>query len=117
MKTWPDRLRGQQEAYKKLHLVFRLIIITLGFLVLLVGILMLVLPGPAFLFIPVGLAILSLEFLWAEKLLLTAIREGSEGKDWLVRRLRGKPWLIVAAVLFALGALLFLGFLLFLILR
>jgi uncharacterized protein (TIGR02611 family) len=33
--------------------------------VLVVGILMIVLPGPAFVVIPVGLGILSLEFAWA----------------------------------------------------
>ena len=34
---------------------------------------MLVLPGPAFVVIPVGLAILSLEFKWAERLLEKAL--------------------------------------------
>jgi tellurite resistance protein TerC len=33
--------------------------------VLVIGILMIVLPGPAFVVIPVGLGILSLEFAWA----------------------------------------------------
>jgi len=33
------------------------------------GIAMIVLPGPAFVFIPAGLAILATEFLWARKLL------------------------------------------------
>jgi uncharacterized protein (TIGR02611 family) len=36
-----------------------------GGVVLLVGIAMIVLPGPAFLMIPAGLAILGLEFAWA----------------------------------------------------
>jgi uncharacterized protein (TIGR02611 family) len=38
-----------------------------GGLVLLAGIAMLVLPGPAFLVIPAGLAILATEFAWAER--------------------------------------------------
>jgi tellurite resistance protein TerC len=33
------------------------------------GIAMIVLPGPAFVFIPAGLAMLATEFLWARKLL------------------------------------------------
>ena len=33
--------------------------------VLLIGIVMIVTPGPAFVFIPVGLAILGIEFAWA----------------------------------------------------
>ncbi len=40
-----------------------------GFTVLIAGLLMLVLPGPALIVIPIGLALLSLEFVWAEGLL------------------------------------------------
>ena len=40
----------------------------IGGLVLLAGIALLVLPGPAFLVIPAGLAILATEFAWAERL-------------------------------------------------
>ena len=39
----------------------------MGGSVLLVGIAMLILPGPAFLVIPAGLAILATEFVWAER--------------------------------------------------
>lgn len=43
--------------------------IVIGFTVLLIGIALIVLPGPAFLVIPAGLAILATEFVWARKLL------------------------------------------------
>jgi tellurite resistance protein TerC len=43
----------------------RIAIAVVGFTVLLLGIIMLVTPGPAFLMIPCGLAILGLEFAWA----------------------------------------------------
>lgn len=43
--------------------------IVIGFTILLIGIVMIVLPGPAILVIPVGLAILAGEFVWAKKLL------------------------------------------------
>jgi len=49
----------------------RLIIIVTGFTVLAVGVAMIVLPGPAVVVIPVGLVILSTEFIWAQKLLAT----------------------------------------------
>jgi len=49
----------------------RLIVIVIGFTVLAVGIAMIVLPGPAVVVIPIGLAILATEFLWARKLLVT----------------------------------------------
>ncbi len=38
-----------------------------GFTVLTVGVAMIVLPGPAFIVIPVGLGILGLEFAWARR--------------------------------------------------
>jgi tellurite resistance protein TerC len=47
----------------------RLVVIVIGFTVLLAGVAMIVLPGPAVVVIPVGLAILATEFLWARKLL------------------------------------------------
>lgn len=43
-----------------------------GFTILLVGLAMLVLPGPAFIVIPLGLAILATEFVWARALLKRA---------------------------------------------
>lgn len=47
----------------------RVVVIVTGFTILAAGIAMIVLPGPAFVVIPVGLAILATEFLWARKLL------------------------------------------------
>ena len=52
----------------------RVIVIVIGFTVLLVGVAMVVLPGPAVVVIPVGLAILATEFIWARKL-LDAVKE------------------------------------------
>jgi uncharacterized protein (TIGR02611 family) len=49
--------------------VKRLIVIVFGFTLLAAGVAMIFLPGPAFVFIPAGLAILATEFLWAKKLL------------------------------------------------
>lgn len=47
----------------------RLAVLVIGSTVLLVGVVLLVLPGPAFVVIPIGLAILSTEFVWAARLL------------------------------------------------
>ena len=47
----------------------RLIIILVGFTVLLMGIAMIVLPGPAVLVIPLGLGILASELVWARSIL------------------------------------------------
>lgn len=47
----------------------RVFVAVIGFTILLIGLAMTVLPGPAFIVIPVGLAILATEFFWAKKLL------------------------------------------------
>ena len=47
----------------------RIVILITGITVLLVGIVMIVLPGPAIVVIPIGLAILATEFVWAKRLL------------------------------------------------
>lgn len=51
--------------------VKRIIIGVAGFAVLTVGLAMIVLPGPAFIVIPVGLGILATEYVWARRLLKT----------------------------------------------
>ena len=50
--------------------VRRSIIFLVGGSVLVLGVVMLVTPGPAFVFIPLGLAILGTEFFWARHLLV-----------------------------------------------
>ena len=58
------------------------IIAVIGFTVLLIGIALLVLPGPAIIVIPVGLTILASEFVWARSILKkvkTGMRSISEG--------------------------------------
>lgn len=49
--------------------VKRMIIAVVGFTILLVGLVMVVTPGPAILVILIGLGILSSEFLWARRLI------------------------------------------------
>ncbi len=50
----------------------KIIVIVLGGTLLLFGIVLLVLPGPAFVVIPLGLAILATEFIWARRWLRRA---------------------------------------------
>jgi uncharacterized protein (TIGR02611 family) len=54
------------DHFKKIK---KFIIGVIGFTILLIGIILIVLPGPAFIVIPAGLAILATEFAWARKLL------------------------------------------------
>ena len=54
---------------KSIQQVKRLIVALIGFSVLAIGIAMIVLPGPAFIVIPLGLFILRTEFVWAKRFL------------------------------------------------
>lgn len=56
----------------------RIAISVLGGSVLVAGVAMIVLPGPAFIVIPLGLAILGLEFAWARHW-LRKVRERAQG--------------------------------------
>src|SRR5262245_3469082 len=49
--------------------VRRALVFIFGISVLIVGIVMIVAPGPAFVVIPLGLAILATEFVWAQRVL------------------------------------------------
>jgi uncharacterized protein (TIGR02611 family) len=58
--------------FKGMQQAKRLIIAIMGFTVLLTGIAMIMLPGPAIVVIPLGLGILATEFIWARRLLSKA---------------------------------------------
>ena len=58
--------------------VRRVIVSVVGATVLLIGIALLLLPGPAFVVIPVGLAILATEYAWARRWLKKARRIASD---------------------------------------
>ena len=57
---------------KSLRQIKRIIIFIVGITVLLFGLALIVLPGPAFVVIPAGLAILAVEFAWARRWLQKA---------------------------------------------
>ncbi len=67
----------------------RLVVAVVGGTVLIGGVAMLVLPGPGLLVIPLGLAILATEFVWA-RWVLSRVTEQSRRVSSVVRR-RGRP--------------------------
>ncbi len=56
-------------VFQALRKTKRAMIIVLGFTILLIGIAMLVLPGPALIMIPLALGILGTELAWARRFL------------------------------------------------
>lgn len=95
----------------KLGRAQKLVVALVGGSVLLVGIAMLALPGPAILVIPLGLAILATEFLWARRWLQRARSLLPNGKKaagglswraaWLIPH---RHYLLVLAALFGVWA-------------
>jgi tellurite resistance protein TerC len=64
------RFCGQYRPWPKaMQRTKRLLRIVLGFTLLVIGVAMLVLPGPGWLTIGFGLVILAAEFIWARRLL------------------------------------------------
>ncbi|MGZ4476564.1 MAG: PGPGW domain-containing protein [Nocardioides sp.] len=59
----------------------KIVVAVVGTLVTLVGVVMIVTPGPAFVLIPLGLAILATEFEFAQRWLHTARRKAREAKE------------------------------------
>lgn len=59
----PEQSTGRWR--ENIKIVRRIIVAVVGTTVLLIGVALIILPGPAFIVIPVGLAILATEFAWA----------------------------------------------------
>lgn len=62
-RDWNARFAGTPG----LRLAKRIIVAVIGGTVTLIGVALIVLPGPAFIVIPIGLSILATEFLWARR--------------------------------------------------
>ncbi len=77
------RRRGASVSYRWAR---RIAVALVGGTVLALGVVLIVLPGPAFVVIPVGLAILGLEFAWARLWLRKVRQRTSEFVD----RVRGR---------------------------
>jgi uncharacterized protein (TIGR02611 family) len=101
---WVERLREKRARHLGRSRLYRIPFALAGFTVVLLGIAMLVLPGPGLLVMAVGLGMLALEFAWAERILERTL-ERMTGTSTRVRRLgRLEQAVSVAAGLAALGA-------------
>lgn len=86
------------EAGRKLK---RLLIGILGGLVLVIGVIAIPYPGPGWLIVFTGLAILATEFEWAQKVLHFARGKYDGWQDWLSHQawwVKAVFWLLTAAV-------------------
>ncbi len=99
-----ERLRQQRETHRDRSRLVRFGFVIVGFTVLLAGVAMLVLPGPALAVIPVGLAILSLEFAWAARLLEVAIEKAEQAKQSAKETTKAQRIIVGVAIALAAAA-------------
>jgi uncharacterized protein (TIGR02611 family) len=74
------RLAERRERHRQRSRPYRALVVVAGFTITLAGLVLLVTPGPALVVIPIGLALLALEFAWAERMLHYAIRRADDAK-------------------------------------
>ena len=96
-----ERLETRRETHRERSRLFRIGFGVVGMLVLVAGLVMLVTPGPAFVLIPIGLAMLSLEFVWAERLLEKSLEQAQIAQEKAAQTTRTQR--ILAAIATVLG--------------
>jgi uncharacterized protein (TIGR02611 family) len=102
-----QRRREQIRRRRTLDLTYRVVVFVVGGLIVLAGLAMLVLPGPGWLVIILGVAVLATEFAWAERLLARVKGWAERAKDAALdpKRRRRNKWLAgVGIVAVALSA-------------
>jgi uncharacterized protein (TIGR02611 family) len=97
-----EGVRERRERHLERNRVIRVGIAAFGFLVVLAGLAMLVLPGPGLLVIAIGLGILALEFAWAERLLERTVHRLETAADTVKDASRTQQLLL--AMLAAVGS-------------
>jgi uncharacterized protein (TIGR02611 family) len=64
-------------------IVRRTVVAVVGATIVLIGVLLIVLPGPGALVILLGLAVLGSEFVWARRLIQRAKQLGKQGQEYV----------------------------------
>jgi uncharacterized protein (TIGR02611 family) len=100
-----ERLAERREAHLQRGRVYRMLFAIAGAIVLLAGLAMLVAPGPALVVIPIGLAMLAMEFAWAERMLEKALEQAESAQQKAAEATRAERVLIAIAVSLAIAAL------------
>jgi uncharacterized protein (TIGR02611 family) len=99
-----ERVRARQHRHKQKNRLYRVAFAVAGFVVLLGGVIMLFTPGPGLAVIAVGLAMLAMEFAWAERALERAIDQMESAADQVRHGSPAKRAAFVAAGVLALAA-------------
>jgi uncharacterized protein (TIGR02611 family) len=97
-----ESVRERRERHRERSRVVRAAVVLAGFVVVLVGLALIPLPGPGLLVVAVGLAVLALEFAWAERMLERTINRMEQATETVKRASRAQQILLgLLAVLVA----------------
>jgi uncharacterized protein (TIGR02611 family) len=99
-----EKLEARRATHRERGRLFRIGFGIVGALVLIGGVVMLVTPGPAFVLIPIGLAMLSLEFVWAERLLERSLEQAQIAQEKAAQTTRTQRILVGIATALAIAA-------------
>jgi uncharacterized protein (TIGR02611 family) len=99
-----EKLEERRATHRERNRLYRIGFGVLGVLVLVAGLVMLVTPGPAFVLIPIGLAMLSMEFVWAERLLDRSLEQAAIAQEKAAQTTRRQRILAGLATALAIAA-------------
>jgi uncharacterized protein (TIGR02611 family) len=100
------KLEDKREDLQHKPRALRWLIVAAGFTLLAMGVVMMVLPGPAFVVIPLGLALLSMQFCWAGRLLDRSLLEADKAKRKAQETTTAQKVLTATGGVLAVGAVL-----------
>jgi uncharacterized protein (TIGR02611 family) len=104
-RKWHHRARGRIRRNRTLDTSWRIVVFVVGALFVVAGLVMFVTPGPGWLTVILGLAILSTEFAWAQRVLRWARRKAEVASaKALDPRVRKRNLLIALGVVVVLAA-------------
>ena len=96
--AWRRRIRSNPHT----HRIYRVVVALIGLVITVGGLILVPAPGPGWLIVLLGLAVLASEFAWAQRLLHFARRQLDAWTDWL----KAQPWWVKVLVSLATVALL-----------
>ena len=107
--NWEWRCKVRLHAHYLL--IYRIVVGVVGLVIVVIGLIMVPLPGPGWLVVFMGLALWASEFVWAQRLLRRARRTLEGWNTWLMAQpwwVKGLTLLVTVAAVAAIFWLLFL---------
>ena len=97
-------LADRRDRHRQRGRFYRFMVALAGATITLAGLVMFVTPGPALVVLPIGLALLALEFVWAERLLEHAVDRAEAAKQTAVEASRAQKVFGALATAAGIGA-------------